>query len=162
HADEWGGTMLIANGLRPGPGRACPPLSTSDICPPLSLAWSQPLAAIATDAALSPQERRAAPALANWLDCATCEHRELDAVTHYRQAVVHKLISSLTQGPSRGILGALEKALAERYEQPLEHRKKNPYAPITVTKERFGAPYGGSLDARQRIRAAQALAIIGG
>jgi len=38
-ADEWGGTMLIANGLRPGPGRACPPLTTSDICPPLTLDW---------------------------------------------------------------------------------------------------------------------------
>ena len=36
-ADEWGGTMLIANGLRPGPGRACPPLTTSDLCPPLTL-----------------------------------------------------------------------------------------------------------------------------
>jgi hypothetical protein len=41
-ADEWGGTMLIANGLRPGPGRACPPLATSDMCPPLALDWSRP------------------------------------------------------------------------------------------------------------------------
>lgn len=41
-ADEWGGTMLIANGLRPGPGRACPPLRTSDTCPPLALDWTRP------------------------------------------------------------------------------------------------------------------------
>jgi hypothetical protein len=41
-ADEWGGTMLIANGLRPGPSRTCPPLTTSDICPPLALDWGQP------------------------------------------------------------------------------------------------------------------------
>jgi len=41
-ADEWGGTMLIANGLRPGPGRHCPPLTTSDLCPPLSLDWERP------------------------------------------------------------------------------------------------------------------------
>jgi len=41
--DEWGGTMLIANGLRPGPSRACPPLiPPSDICPPLALDWSRP------------------------------------------------------------------------------------------------------------------------
>jgi hypothetical protein len=40
--DQWGGTMLIANGLRPGPGRSCPPLNTSDICPPLALDWSRP------------------------------------------------------------------------------------------------------------------------
>jgi hypothetical protein len=41
--DEWGGTMLIANGLRPGPSRTCPPLiPPSDICPPLALDWSRP------------------------------------------------------------------------------------------------------------------------
>jgi|SRR5215510_2765776 len=37
--DEWGGSMLIANGLRPGPGRACPLLFESDRCPPLALDW---------------------------------------------------------------------------------------------------------------------------
>jgi hypothetical protein len=41
-ADEWGGTMLIANGLRPGPGRTCPPLAASDICPPLALDFVRP------------------------------------------------------------------------------------------------------------------------
>jgi hypothetical protein len=40
--DEWGGSMLIANGLRPGPGRACPPQFNSDRCPPLALDWSRP------------------------------------------------------------------------------------------------------------------------
>jgi hypothetical protein len=41
-ADEFGGTMLIANGLRPGPGRACPPMTVSKICPPLALDWKRP------------------------------------------------------------------------------------------------------------------------
>jgi hypothetical protein len=41
-ADEFGGTVLIANGLRPGPGRACPPLITSTTCPPLALDWKRP------------------------------------------------------------------------------------------------------------------------
>jgi hypothetical protein len=41
-SDGWGGTMLIANGLRAGPVRACPPLTTSAICPPLALDWSRP------------------------------------------------------------------------------------------------------------------------
>jgi len=41
-ADEWGGTMLIANGLRSGPGRACPPLAASDSCPALALDWKRP------------------------------------------------------------------------------------------------------------------------
>jgi hypothetical protein len=35
-SDPWDGTMLIRNGLRPGPGRACPPLTTDPTCPPLN------------------------------------------------------------------------------------------------------------------------------
>jgi len=42
HSDVFGGTMLIQNGLRPGPGRACPPLTTSNICPALRLDWARP------------------------------------------------------------------------------------------------------------------------
>jgi hypothetical protein len=56
----------------------------------------------------------------------------------------------------------LERVLAERYEQLVEQSRKNPHAPVTVTKERFVALYGGALDAQHRIRAAQALAEIGG
>jgi hypothetical protein len=41
-ADQWGGTMLIANGLRPGPGRNCPPRAASDLCPRLDLDWVRP------------------------------------------------------------------------------------------------------------------------
>jgi len=39
--DEWGGSMLIANGLKQGPGRACPPRFEGDRCPPLALDWSR-------------------------------------------------------------------------------------------------------------------------
>src|SRR5262245_15052456 len=38
--DAWGGTMLIKNGLRPGPGRECPlNLPKSDLCPALATRW---------------------------------------------------------------------------------------------------------------------------
>jgi hypothetical protein len=40
--DQWGGTMLIENGLRPGPGRACPLRSTSRDCPALRTNWPRP------------------------------------------------------------------------------------------------------------------------
>ena len=40
--DRWGGTMLIKNGLRPGPERECPPLKTSSTCPLLALDWVRP------------------------------------------------------------------------------------------------------------------------
>ena len=42
HTDMWGGTMLITDGLRPGPGRACPPLTTTSLCPALTLDWVRP------------------------------------------------------------------------------------------------------------------------
>jgi hypothetical protein len=42
HSDQWGGTMLIQNGLRPGPGRKCPPTEISAICPALNKDWHRP------------------------------------------------------------------------------------------------------------------------
>jgi hypothetical protein len=42
HADRWGGTMLIDNGLRSGPGRKCPPLTENAKCPALSADWARP------------------------------------------------------------------------------------------------------------------------
>jgi hypothetical protein len=42
HTDAWGGTMLINDGLVPGPGRACPPLTTTTTCPALVLDWVRP------------------------------------------------------------------------------------------------------------------------
>lgn len=41
HTDVWGGTMLINNGLRAG-ARACPPNTTSNVCPALVLDWVRP------------------------------------------------------------------------------------------------------------------------
>jgi len=35
HKDRWGGTMLIRNRQRSGPGIECPPQRTSEQCPPL-------------------------------------------------------------------------------------------------------------------------------
>jgi hypothetical protein len=43
HTDQWGGTMLINNGLRPGPGRPCAPLAPpSFTCPVLDRDWDRP------------------------------------------------------------------------------------------------------------------------
>ena len=38
-SDMWGGTMLIENGLRPGPGRECPLLAPDGECPALTVSW---------------------------------------------------------------------------------------------------------------------------
>ena len=39
HTDAWGGTMLIQNGLRTAPARACQPHVTDARCPALGTAW---------------------------------------------------------------------------------------------------------------------------
>lgn len=42
HTDQWGGSMLIKNGLRPDPGRQCPPRAASRTCPALKTPWPGP------------------------------------------------------------------------------------------------------------------------
>lgn len=37
HTDQWGGTMLIQNGQRPGPGRRCAPDESTNVCPRLDV-----------------------------------------------------------------------------------------------------------------------------
>jgi hypothetical protein len=104
----------------------------------------------------------AAQALANWLESEDGDHDELQAVTQHGQAIVPSLIAALNEGPSPATHDELGRALAERYEQLVEQSKKNPHAPIAVTRDRFVELYGGALDTQHRIRAAQALAAIGG
>jgi len=121
------------------------------------------LAAVTADTGWSQQDAgRAAQALAKWLGCEYCEQDELAAVTQYGQAILPGLIAALNEGPSSATRDELGKALAERYDELVEQSKTNPHAPITATRERFVELYGGTLDAQHRIRAAQALAAIGG
>jgi len=120
------------------------------------------LAALTTDTTWSQEPVRAEQALANWFKCEYCEHGELEAVARHGQAIVPSLITTLNQGPSAAIRENLRGDLQARYEQLVEQSKKNPYAPITATKEQFVELYLGNFDAQHRVRAAQALAMIGG
>jgi hypothetical protein len=121
------------------------------------------LAALAAGRAWGQQETTpAAQALVNWLQCEYCEHDELAAVTHYGQAVVPDLIVALNQGLSPESRDDLGRTLEERYAQLVEQSKKNPHAPIGVSKEKFVELYRGIWDVQHRVRATQALAAIGG
>jgi hypothetical protein len=121
------------------------------------------LAALATGTAWGQQEgSSAAQALANWLECERCEQGELEAITHHGQAIVPGLITALNQGPLPAARENLRKDLESRYEQLVEHGRRNPRAPMTATKERFVELYLGNFDARFRVRAAHALGMVGG
>jgi hypothetical protein len=121
------------------------------------------LVGLAIDTTWSEEEAgNPAQALANWLDCEQCEHGELDAVTRHGEGTMPGLTVALNQGPSAATRDGLGRALAERYEQLVEQSKKNRHVPIGGTRERFVEFYVGGLDAQHRIRAAEALAAIGG
>jgi hypothetical protein len=121
------------------------------------------LVASTADTAWSQQERAsAAQALTDWLECEYCGHSELAAVTLFGQAIVPGLIAALDQGLSPAARDDLRRALEERYDRLVEQSKNNPHAPIGVTKEKFVELYLSLSDAQHRVRAAQALAAIGG
>ena len=100
-------------------------------------------------------------ALASWLNCEYCEHGELEAIARGGEAIVPSLVTALHDGPSPAARETLRTELEARYEQLVAQSKKNPIAPITATKEEFVRLYMGNFEAQQRVRAAQALAVIG-
>src|SRR5262245_20457740 len=120
-------------------------------------------AAFAADTAGAQQGAgSAAQALTNWLGCEYCERGELAEVTRYGQAIVPDLIAVLQQGPPSQARDDLTRALGARYDQLVEQSKKNRHAPIAVTKENFVEFYRSIVDTQHRVRAALALATIGG
>jgi hypothetical protein len=101
-------------------------------------------------------------ALAIWLRCEYCEHGELEAVTRQGETMVPSLAAALTEGLSAKAGEGLRKDLEARYDALVQQSKENPNAPIAVTKEEFVKLYQDNSAAHQRVRAAQALAAIGG
>jgi len=106
--------------------------------------------------------QKAAQALATWLECEECESGELKAVTGLGQAIVPSLVAVLNEGPSPATRELLRRELERRYDQLVEFAQKNPDAKVASTKEEFVAMYLRNFDAQHRVRAAQALGVIGG
>jgi hypothetical protein len=112
---------------------------------------------------LSPTESaQALEALTTWFECEECEAGELAAVTRYGQAVVPSLAAVLRGGLSPAAREHLRRELELRYDALIERSKKNPNAKPKSSKPRFVSRYLDNRDAQYRVRAAQALAAIGG
>ncbi len=109
---------------------------------------------------------KATQALSRWLDCLGCQAAEddkgLEAVTGFGQAVVPSLVATLNAGLSPASRQMQHDLLATRYDQLDEQARKDPRFKMKSTQEEFISRYLDNLDARYRIRAAQALAAIGG
>jgi hypothetical protein len=105
---------------------------------------------------------KATQALIRWLECDSCGDANLKAVTRYGQAVVPSLIATLNAGLSPASRKSLHDAFASRYDALDEQARKDPKFKMKSTKEEFIARYVEETDARNRIRAAEALGTIGG
>jgi hypothetical protein len=137
------------------------------VCRSLSVCICVALLMLPTSAAgqqrLSPTESaQALEALTTWFECEECEAGELAAVTKYGQAVVPSLAAVLRGGLSPAAREHLRGELELRYDALVERSKKNPNARPKSSKSRFVSRYLDNRDAQYRVRAAQALAAIGG
>jgi hypothetical protein len=104
------------------------------------------------------ESEQAAQVLAAWLES---EHREaalLEPVVRYGQAVVPSLTSALNNGPSAARRERLRRLLDEGYDADAKRAK----AKLALSKADYRQHYMSNFDALYRVRAAQALAAIGG
>jgi hypothetical protein len=105
---------------------------------------------------------KAVQALTAWFECEECEEGELRAVLRYGQSVVPSLIAALNHGPSPASRELQRLGIERRYEELVRQAEQKPERKLASTKEEFVSRYMSNFDAQYRVRAAQALAAIGG
>jgi hypothetical protein len=105
---------------------------------------------------------RAASALSAWYECQDCGAAELKAVTGYGERVVPSLAAALKDGPSPARRERLRDSLGAAYDQMAEQAQRYPERKLPESRSDYIERYVGNVDAQYRIRAALALAKIGG
>ena len=121
-----------------------------------------PLAAGAQSTPLSTaQSERAARTLSAWLEAEVFDPSELQPLIQYGQAVVPSLIAALNAGPSPARRERLRHSLDAEHDMLLEQARNSPGRKLPP-KGDYIDHYAANFEALYRIRAAQALAAIGG
>jgi len=132
----------------------------------LALAAAVPWAALAQPQSgvrpTAEEAERAASALSAWYECQDCGARELKAVTGYGERVVPSLAAALRDGPSPARRERLRHSLGEAYDRMAEQAQRYPDRKLPESRSDYVERYVANVDAQYRIRAAQALASIGG
>lgn len=100
--------------------------------------------------------------LTTWFECEECQEGELAAVTKYGERVVPTLTAVLNNGLSPATRENLRLVFEERYDTLAARARTKENAPVRGTKAEFVGRYLSNFDAQYRVRAAQALAAIGG
>jgi hypothetical protein len=129
----------------------------------LALAVALPSVGMAQSSPPPPAaSERAARALSAWYECQDCDAGELNAVTRYGERVVPSLIAALNGGASPARREGLRRSLGAAYDQMAEQAQRYPERVLPESRSDYIERYAGNLDAQYRIRAAQALAALGG
>jgi|SRR2546428_1818013 len=97
-----------------------------------------------------------------WLECEECISEELDAVKNLGSVAIPSLAASLREGPSPASRESLRRHLLETYEELKAYEETHPKQKVAQSKMEFVNTYMENYVAQYQIRAAQALAAIGG
>lgn len=108
------------------------------------------------------QSEQIRQSLVTWFECEECEAGELEAVVEHGAAVVPSLVATLRAGSSPASRELLRRELDRRYTELKEYERTHPNAKVAGTREEFIEMYLSNFDAQYRVRAATALAAIGG
>ena len=136
------------------------------LCLTIALAALAPISGIAqTDSVPRMSRAQAVDAvqvLTAWLECDECDPAKLKAVSRFGQSILPSLVATLNGGLSNATREMLRDGLGRRYDRLMAQAQSNPKMEMRSGKDEFIQRYQFSLDAQYRIRAAQALAAIGG
>lgn len=101
-------------------------------------------------------------ALIEWFECEECEEGQLEALLRFRAIIVPSLRAALLEGMGPASEELLRRDLARRYDELLRYAETHPNSKPGSSREEFVEMNVSNYQARYRVRAAQALAVIGG
>jgi hypothetical protein len=119
-------------------------------------------AAVALEPAPSAGQSRADQVVTAWLQCDDCQAGELQAVVRLGQSVAPRLAGILNDGLPAATRDRLRRELEVRHDELAAFGQRNAHARLASSKEDFVATNMSNFEAQYRVRAAQALAAIGG
>jgi hypothetical protein len=121
------------------------------------LAGSTGSTALATD---EPEDARLA--ITNWIRCIECKDGELDRLTQFGEVIVPHLSTMLVGGPAQSTRDRVQQLNAVTYERLRAYSKKYRHSRFSIDKAVFLKTYLDNFILHYQIRAAHALAAIGG
>lgn len=112
---------------------------------------------------LTPKEYAALrDAVVAYAECEECESGELDAVVRFREKAVPTLVAVLERGPSEAKMAEHEFGLRRTYQNLQEYARKHPEGKVSLSEQDYLRTYRDNYKALYQVRAATALAAIGG